>query len=376
MSATESRPLRIVHLDTERGWRGGERQAFWLARELARLGHHSVMAARDGGPLASAAQAAALPVVPCAPLFSADPVAAWRLRAFLARERIDLVHAHTANAVTLGALATAGTGAALVVTRRVDFPLNRGIGTRWKYARAVHVIAISHRVRDVLVESGVAPERVTIVPDGVDLERASTPATRARLARLGVRPGVPLVLMVAALVGHKDPLTFVQAVAAARSAGAEFCALLVGDGFLLAEVRAEQERLGLAGTLFVAGWQDDADALIAACDLFVLSSKEEGQGSVLLDAMQFGKAVAATRAGGIPDVVADGETGILVAPRDPAALGSAIARLCADAALRERLGRAGAERVRAFSLAHTTAGTLAVYRKVLGAPRDAGRAGR
>jgi L-malate glycosyltransferase len=372
VTAGADRPLRVLHLDTQRGWRGGERQAFWLARELARRGHESAVAAREEEPLAKAARSAALPVVPCGPRFPADPFAAWRLRGHIRRARIDIVHAHTANAVTLGALATLGTATALVVTRRVDFPLNRGPATRWKYARAAAVIAISRRVAEVLIASGVGVHRVRIVPDGVDLERKVAPASRATLEALGVRPTGPLVVMVAALVGHKDPLTFVRAVAAARSAGASFTALLVGDGFMLAEVRAEHARLGLADALVIAGWQPNADALIAACDVFVLSSKEEGQGSVLLDAMQFAKPVVATRAGGIPDVVVDGETGILVAPQDPAALGAAIARMCADGALRERLGQGGAARVRAFSIAHTAAATLDVYREVLGGPGAAG----
>jgi glycosyltransferase involved in cell wall biosynthesis len=306
-----------------------------------------------------------LRVVACDPRLPLDPVAAWRLRAQLRLDDLDILHAHSANAVTLGALATLRTRTALVVTRRVDFPLNRGAGTRWKYGRAGAVIAISERVREVLVASGLRAEVVSVVHDGVDLARPMSPPGGGQLASLGIRPGVTLVVMVAALVGHKDPLTFVRAVAAARASGAAFQALLVGDGLLGDQVRAESARLGLAGTLVVAGWQEDADALIAACDLFVLSSSEEGQGSVLLDAMQCGKSVAATRAGGIPEVVADGETGLLVPPRNPEALGAAIARLVAEPALRERMGAAGRERVREFSIERTAARTLEVYWRVL-----------
>jgi glycosyltransferase involved in cell wall biosynthesis len=357
--------LRIVHLDTQRGWRGGERQAFWLARALARSGHDSIVAARPDDALAAAALEAGLPLLRCVPLASADPLAAALLRRQLVRRRVDILHAHTANAVTLGALATLGTRTRLVVTRRVDFPLNRGPGTRWKYSRAAAVIAISRRVRDVLAASGVPAERMTVIADGADLERPMLPAPPARLTALGVRPGVPLVVMVAALVGHKDPLTFVRAVASAREAGADLQALLAGDGFLREAVRAERDRLRLEEHLVLAGWQDDADGLIAAADVIALSSSEEGQGSVLLDAMQCGKPVAATSAGGIPDVVTHDETGLLVSPGDPAALGAAIARLCADPELRSRLGAAGAARVRRFAIEQTADATLGVYHRVL-----------
>jgi len=361
-------PLRILHLDTQRGWRGGERQAFWLARALAAGGHHCVLAVRPDEPLAAAARGAGLEVVPCEPLASADPLAATRLRRRLVEGRFDILHAHTANAVTLGAMATLRTDTRLVVTRRVDFPLNQGAGTRWKYGRAAAVIAISQRVRDVLLDCRIPAKRLTVVPDGVDLTRPMLAASVERLVRLGVKPGVPLVVMVAALVGHKDPLNFVRAVAVARDTGVPFQALLAGDGFLRDKVHAEHARLGLEGTLVIAGWQDDADSLIAAADVFVLSSSEEGQGSVLLDAMQCRKPVAATRAGGIPDVVVDGETGLLVAPGDPAALGAAIARLCSAADLRDRLGAAGARRVGDFAIARIAEATLAVYRQALSGP--------
>jgi glycosyltransferase involved in cell wall biosynthesis len=363
------RALRVLHLDTQRGWRGGERQAFWLARALAASGHHSAVAARPDEPLAAAARDAGLEVIACEPLASADPLAATRLRRRLVQERVDILHAHTANAVTLGAMATVRTDTRLVVTRRVDFPLNPGAGTRWKYARAAAVIAISQRVREVMLASGIQERRMVVIPDGVDLARPMTPASPVRLAGLGVRPGVALVVMVAALVGHKDPLTFVRAVAAARDAGARFQALLAGDGFLRDAVRREHARLALGDHLLLAGWQEEADALIAAADVVVLSSSEEGQGSVLLDAMQCAKPVAATSAGGIPDVVVDGETGLLVPPGDPAALGEAIARLCRDRGLRARLGAAGAQRAGRFAIERVADETLDVYRRVLASPR-------
>jgi glycosyltransferase involved in cell wall biosynthesis len=365
-------PLRVLHLDTERGWRGGERQVLWLASELARLGHVSIVATRPDGPLAGAAASAGLEVVPIAPLMPAGVLAAWRLHQVIGRRGFQVVHAHSANAVTLGALATLGTVARLVVTRRVDFPPNRGMGTRWKYGRASAIAALSGRVREVLLASGVPAGKISVVPDGVPLWRSMTPAGAERLKALGVRPGVPLVVMVAALVGHKDPLTFVRAVAHARGRGAEFHALLVGDGFLMDSVTAEVARLGLSAMLTVAGWQDDADALIAASDVVALSSREEGQGSVLLDAMQCGKPVAATTAGGIPDAVIDGGTGLLVSPADPAELGAALARLCADPPLRQRLGAAGRARVREFGIERTAALTVEVYRRALAAPAAGG----
>jgi glycosyltransferase involved in cell wall biosynthesis len=357
----------VVHLDTERGWRGGQRQVFWLARALHEAGHRSIVAGRPDEPLLAAAEAEGLETWPTSPRFEADPVAAWRLSSRLTRARADVLHAHTAHAVGLGALATLRARTALVATRRVDFPLRGNPASRWKYGRVSGLIAISSAVRDVLLAGGFPADRIAVVPSGVDLGRRITPAPAGALDELGIRPGLPLVVMVAALVPHKAPLDFVRAVAAAVAGGTPLQALLVGDGPLLSAVEAERDALGLAGTLHLAGQRQNADSLIAVCDVFVLSSREEGLGTVILDAMYCGKPVAATAAGGIPDVVEDGVTGLLSPVGDAAALGAAIAALCRDAARRREMGEAARQRVRAFGVERTAAGTLEVYRRVLGA---------
>lgn len=360
------RPISVVHLDTERGWRGGERQAFWLARALRARGHRSIVAARPEGALFAAAQAEGIETWPTSPRFEVDPLAAWRLAGRLREAGADVLHAHTGHAVGLGAVATLRSGTGFVATRRVDVALFHNPVTRWKYSRVSRLVAVSTAVRDALMAGGIADDRITIVPSGVDLSRVIEPAPEATLAALGVRPAAPLVVMVAALVPEKAPVTFVRAIGAAKAAGAALQALLVGDGPLAAQIRAARAALGLGGTLHLAGQRGDADALIAACDVFVLSSREEGLGTVLLDAMLCGKPVAATAAGGIPEVVEDGVTGVLVPVGDAAALGAAIADLCRDEARRAAMGAAARVRVRRFGVDQTAEDTLAVYRRVVG----------
>lgn len=361
--------LTVLHVDTERGWRGGERQTLWLARELAARGHGSIVAARDGEPLAVRALEANLDVVDCSPSSEIDPRAPLRLRSVIRERRVDVVHAHTAHAVAVAALATLGTGTPFVVSRRVDFKLRDNVGTRLKYGRAAKFIAISEAVANVLVASGVARERIDVVPDGVDVHRVVEPATRETLAALGVAADAPLVVQVAQLVGHKDPLNFVRAIARAREIVPAVQALLVGDGPLRGDVERAVERLGLGGVVHVVGYRTDADSLLAAADVVCLSSREEGMGSVLLDALAFGKPIAATRAGGIPEVVVDRECGLLAPIEDPAALGEAIARLISDSALADAVGNAASRRAANFSVELMAERTLAVYERVLATAR-------
>ncbi len=357
--------LRVLHVDTERGWRGGERQTLWLARELARRGHGSVVAARQGEPLSARAAEAGLTVVDCSPFSEIDPRAAWRLRRALREHRIDVVHAHTAHAVAVAALATLGTGVPLIVARRVDFPLRANAGTRWKYGRAAKIIAISDAVARVLAASGIAGDRIVVVPDGVDVDRDVKPATRETLASLGVAGDGPLIVQVAQLVGHKDPLNFVRAIDRVRALVPGAQGLLVGDGPLRADVEREVHLLGLEPNVHLAGFRDDADALLAAADVACLSSREEGMGSVLLDALAFGRPVAATRAGGIPEVIIDGECGVLADVGNPVALGDAIVRLIRDDMLRDRVRANAKARANEFSVERMTDRTIAVYESVL-----------
>ena len=356
--------MRVLHIDTERGWRGGERQALWLAMELERRGHHSLVAARPGEPLATRAREAVLAVHDCAPAFEGDPRAVVALRHRIVESGIEIVHAHTAHAVGVGALALLGLDIPLVASRRVDFHLRRNLGTRWKYGRVGAIIAISRAVAEILASDGIERDRITVVPDGTDVHRHIAAATREVLASLGVPAGAPLAVQVAQLVAHKDPLNFVSAIAAARRRIPTLHGLLVGDGPLRVEVEAAARKLGLEHAVHLAGYRQDADTLLAAADVVVLSSREEGMGSVLLDALLLGKAIAATRAGGIPEVIDDAVTGLLAPVGDPVTLGAHIGALLEDPTLGERLGRAARLRASDFSVERMTDRTLAVYERV------------
>jgi L-malate glycosyltransferase len=357
--------VRIVHLNTQRGWRGGERQTLWLARELARMGHESVVAARPDQPLIARARAEGLPTISCAPRFETDPGVAWRLRRELLARGAEILHAHTGHAVGLGALSALGSATELVAARRVDFRLRDNFVTRWKYGRTAAVIAVSGAVAAIVEGGGVPAGKIEVVPDGTDTDRVIEPASRATLRSLGVSTGAPLVVQVSQLVGHKDPLNFVRAIAVARRTVPSLQALLVGDGSLRTQVESLARELGLDGALVVAGYRHDADSLLAAADIVTLSSREEGMGSVLLDALLLGKPIVATRAGGIPEVVSDRETGLLVPPEDPEALGTAIARVAKDSALAARISEAAGRSVHEFSVARMAERTVGIYRRVL-----------
>lgn len=363
----DGRPLTVMYVDLNTQWRGGQRQILWMAQGLERHGGRPLLALRPHAVLAQRARAAGLEVVPIDPLIAEwGPMTVLRLRRTVAREGVHILHPQCGHSMALSALAALGTGTRVVFARRVTSPLRRGAATRLKYGRADRFIAVCRAAVPALIDAGIEPGRIDVVYSGVDLTRAVHPASRATLAELGV-PNGPLVVMVGALTQMKDPLTFVRAVDVARRTVPSLQALLVGDGPLRAPVEALVRELGLTDTLRLAGFRSDADALMCAAQVVVLSSdaSAEGIGGVVIDAISFGRPVAATAAGGVPEVIENERTGLLVPVRDAQALGQAIARLFTDGDLAGRLVAAGLERSRDFAIENTVAGTIAVYQDLL-----------
>jgi len=353
--------MRILHVDPERALGGGEVQVIALLRELAARGHASTVAAHPEGRLAAAAAALGIPVRPLRIANHLDVVAGLRLRRLVAGH--DVVHFHTARAHALAPFCR-GRGARLVVTRRMDYVPAGGAWTRWLYNGAVDaVVAISEGVRAALLRAGVRPERIRIVPSAVDLGRITAPPDareRVRGAWGAARDDV-VVLVPGALEARKGHAVLLDA-AALLAAGGErrlryvFC----GDG--AAREALVHAAAPLGHTVRFEGFRDDIGACLAAADIVALPSLQEGLGVAALEGAAAARPVVASRVGGLGEAVADGETGLLVAPGDAAALAAALRTLAADAALRARLGAAGRDRVLArYSVARMAEGTLACY---------------
>ena len=188
-------------------------------------------------------------------------------------------------------------------------------------------------------------------------------------AELGLVPGVPVLLMTARFAAQKDHPTLLQAVRRLKAEGRAFRVLLAGDdpfGDRRARMEAECRALGLADKVSFLGIRRDVPSLLAASDLFVMPTLWEGLGLVFLEAMAFSLPVVSTAVSAVPEVVAHGETGILVPPRDPAALHGALAFLLDRPEERARLGAAGRRRLEErFGLARMVEETEAVYRECL-----------
>jgi glycosyltransferase involved in cell wall biosynthesis len=223
-------------------------------------------------------------------------------------------------------------------------------------------------VRFLVAQRGVDPSRIRHIPNGIDVARfaaaqAQREATRTALA---IDPRATVLLTVANLRAPKGLDLLVEAAARIAGAGVPFVWLVAGDGPLASALAGDLERRGLAGPVRLLGFRSDIPELLAAADVFCLTSRREGAPVSLLEAMAAGRTVVATDVGGVRELVAEDVNGILVPPDDPAAIASAIATLLQDPDRRARLGNAGQARVRARHTLDLAANAIATaYEDVL-----------
>jgi glycosyltransferase involved in cell wall biosynthesis len=353
--------VRVLHVDSARSWRGGQNQVLLAARGMARAGHDVAVACQQGGMLERRLREAGLAAHGLRFRGDLSPGAVLPLARFFGRFQPEVVQLHDPHAVSAGLLAAQlRPGARLLATRRVDFPLRSRL-SRAKYRACDRVIAVSRAIAAILAASGVADAQVRVVYEGVD-DRPPQGGGRALLAELGVPPGAPVVGNVAALTDHKDHPTLLAAAVRVTAALPEVRFVIVGEGERRAALEAEAASLGLGGRCLFTGFRPDLDRLLPAFDVFCLSSHMEGLGTSLLDAMAFARPVVATRAGGIPEAVEDGVTGLLVPVRDPAALADALLAVLHDPARAAAMGAAGRARFEShFTADRMVEQTLAVY---------------
>jgi len=343
------RKLSLVHVDAGLEWRGGQRQALFLVRELKKKGFRVFFVVQPGSPLEQRARQEGLEVIPLAMKGEADLWASLKLSFLMKRKRCQLAHFHDAHSLSLGLRAASWAKVPIIVAhRRVDFPLGRNFFSKKKYGpRVDSIIAISEGVKKVLIEAGVPPEKIAVIPSGIDFSVFEEVKDSDFLRReFGFAADDFLVGIVAALEDHKGHIYLFQATKIVRQHSPKIKLIVVGTGSLRLELESKSQQLGIEDIVFFLGFREDVPRILASLDLFVLSSHLEGLGSSLLDAMACGLPVVATRTGGIPEIVHHRETGLLVPPKDPEALARAIIELYHDRNLARYLAERGQQYVR------------------------------
>lgn len=340
--------MRVCHINLTKGFSGGEQQTLNLIGELAKRDLEQVLVCREGGELERRALAKGL---------ACHPISHFAL-GHLHGLKADLLHGHCGKSVYWAALEHQFRGTPYLVTRRVDNPLKQGFATRWAYGGASRVVCLSRAI-EASVQACVGPVLTEIIPSSYSGFQTD-PAEVATLRQTW--SGKFLVGQVGNLLGHKGHDVTLEAARNLKETHPHIHFLILGDG----PRRAELERAALElPNVTLLGHRKDIGNYLAVLDLFVFPSLSEGLGSSILEAMQTGVPVIASEAGGIPDLIETGRTGILVPPGNATALTQAIQSLEAAPAIRKALADKASRRLVRFSPETVADRYLAVYSEAI-----------
>jgi glycosyltransferase involved in cell wall biosynthesis len=356
--------VRIVHLLIGGDAAGGQVVALQLARAARARGDDVELVVPAPGPLSTDAAREGLThhVADVNRLHRAGGAA--RLRRIV--RGADVLHTHTlASANVVARLVGRSAGVAVLSHLHIENhfrpstePVLRRLDN--STARLARLVAVSEHTRRAYERQGYPADRIEVVYNGVDEPPAAHAGVRDEL---GIPTGAPLIGEIGRLCDVKGQGDLISALADVPDARL----VLVGEdleqgGAFRAKLERDAEAIGVRDRVVFTGYRPDARALVAELDVLALPSRTEGLPLVVLEAMASARPEVATPVGGTPELVADGETGVRVPPRDPAALAAALRRLLADSELRRRLGEAGERRVRErFTLEAMCTRVLAIY---------------
>lgn len=343
--------LCILHTESSTGLGGEEYRILAETVGMARRGHRVLLALPPNSQLRPLAEREGVPVESVAMRPQWVFFAVLKFLRMIARHQPDVIVTHGSMdswaASIAGRLSRAKP--AIIRIRHKSTAVSRGIRHRFLYRRLPHaLVTTGEAIRLELMRSqGIASDRIVSIPTGVDVERfRPEPADPAIRRQLGLLPDHMLVGIVAFLRSYKGLDYFIDAAPLVIAVHAQARFLIVGDGPERESLAKKIKRLGLESHVMLAGFREDIPRVLAAMDLFVLSSVGgEGLPQSLTQAMAMQRPVVATDVGSVGEVVEDGITGLLVPPRNAAALADGINRMLGERELRDRLARAGLDRI-------------------------------
>jgi glycosyltransferase involved in cell wall biosynthesis len=362
--------MKILFVDLESEWRGGQNQALLALRGFRAEGHEAELVAIENGALAKRARGEGIFVHAVAP--RAKRLAATRIiRRLLARKDFEIVHANEPHALTAAWLAGAHRRAALVTSRRIALPLKKGRIAEARYRAARRIIAVSQFVAESVRASGLPASQVEVIHDGVEIPAPTSKRERDAARRLwNVRDGETLLGCVSYLLPEKGQRELLEAFSVLRKEFPALRVLLAGDGPCRAELKqlAAKQKFG-DGVIF-AGRMEDIATVYQALDAFIFPSLEEPLGSSLLAAMAYGLPVVARESGGVPEIIQSARNGLLVSESNAGKIGNAlaasIAELLSEPIVSREMGAAARKTIEErFSATRMARETLRVYEAVL-----------
>ncbi len=332
--------LKILHVDHEKDWAGGQTQVVGLLSYLSRKEHQNHLLCHPDGALHRKVQNMGIRTFPLKVKNDLDLLPVFRLKKLIRDERYDIIHFHTKRAHALCFwLGQIHPGLKYVVTRRMDYRMKKNWYNDRLYNKQVDgVVAISEKIASLLMEGGVNREKIRVIHSGIDPQPFQMEhEDEANSTRL-------VVGTVAVLEQRKGHRFLLEAAKILKDQGIRLRYLFAGEGAERNYLEQLVLKWGLQDEVAFMSFVTDIPSFLAGIDIFVLPSLFEGLGVSVIEAMAAGKPVVASRVGGIPESVEDHITGLLVPPGDPPALARVISNLLSQREALERMGMKGRER--------------------------------
>ena len=359
--------LKIIHVDAYPGWRGGEKQLIELMNGLISRGFNNVLFCKSSSEISKHAQKLGLEVKHLPFKGEWDLLSAYKLRLYIKRENIDIVHVHDSHAHTIAFFALLGLNSCkLVVARRVDFHLHSFFSRKFKYAKVVSkIISVSNAVKNILISDGIDPDLIVTIRDGfVPNTFDGTDKKISQKSKFGLDENSVVITTVAALAPHKAHHVLLKAASLVvkKHPGVKF--ILAGEGEMRPRIEKDIANLDLSASVLLLGFVKDIGSVYMASDIFAISSSEEGLCSSILDAMYFDLPIVATSAGGIPEIVQDKVNGFIVPVYDYMAFAERLNVLIESPERRKKMGLRSSDILMQNTVEHTIENTISVYQKL------------
>ncbi len=356
----------IFHLDDSRNFRGGERQVIYLAREAQKLGEKNYIVAREDSPLINEASMQAIGNFTLPYLFEWDFISAiilaLKAKKICSTSAIPIFHSHTGHTSAIALMASSLIKSIRITHRRVDFPIKQNFLSRIKYSRHT-IIAISNAIKDILIKCHIDENKIKVIHSSFELSKSiDTCSMRKDLQMTYNLPKDAIILgSLIALVPHKDPINLIRAAAFSIKKNKKLFFFIGGEGKLKSKCEAEIQKLKINNNCKLLGQIKENISFLKALDIFVISSREEGLGSVLLEAMACGLPLVGTKAGGIPELIIPGVNGLMAEKENPLALSEMILKLANDVKMREKFSISSLQKLKEFSPKEMAIKTIMVY---------------
>jgi len=361
--------MKVLHLSSERTWRGGEQQIAYLIEELEKYGVENYVACRKNSAFEAYCQDKGIPYFSFSFHFQYDLLAGIEIKKICKEFGINIVHLHSSFSHGIGYVsALTGNKTPMILSRRVDFPVKKNLITQLKYNHnsIKKILCVSKSIENMVRPAIKNPERCQTIYSGIDLSRFENIQSTGFLRNTySLAKDTLLVGNISAIAPHKDYFTFVDTAEILINNNPTIYFFIIGDGPSKQDIIKYILKKGLEKKIFLTGFRKDAPELLAELDIFLITSATEGLGTTILDAFATGTPVVATRGGGITETVLHEQTGLLAEVGDSRELAANINRLIQDNTLQLSLISNARQKVLDFSKEKTAQKTLEAYNTVI-----------